>query len=40
MSHKVQRIDNWLFGFEMVQIINKLYVIFLNFMLLYYLLSQ
>ena len=39
MSHKVQRIDNWIFGFEIVQIINKLCVIFLNFMVLYYLLS-
>ena len=40
MSNKVQRIDNWIFGFETVQIINKLCVIFLNFMVLYYLLSK
>ena len=40
MSNKVQRIDNWIFGFEIVQIINKLCVIFLNFMVLYYLLSK
>lgn len=40
MSDKVQRIDNWIFGFEIVQIINKPCVIFLNFMVLYYLLSK
>ena len=40
MNHKVQRIDNWIYGFEIVEIINKLCVIFLNFMVLYYLLSK
>ena len=40
MNHKVQRIDNWIYGFEIVEIINKLCVIILNFMVLYYLLSK